>query len=381
MVLRVLGDYARNTTINLTIPFNGVAYDVKNWTSSQYVVADFKKDLTTSVNTAAWKTWALSQGSWNSSQAWKAINKVAITQTENKFDVALTNNALHQTEHVSITFKTENNKAKLYSAMDWSTWTFDKAPTTDNWAQFKDNVTKWAKADPNAKVTIKDAITQIVNNGMIDPAKSLWAKSLNDSNPNWAVKPTSGKSTDETNHIMYYTITVNDDDNKTAADYTVDIKVQYNSSPDLKLTDFIWVKTNHHAFDWASVAEKLLTSVNTNNDNSQTLIATVYQGVVPIDHSPFPNLKKFLLGISATGDDLAKIKVFIDVNSFKYIPKDDTGNNDNGEVSYKMVFYNTSDTTNKNPLTSGGEFAITKVNSDSNSADLHYINTITDTNK
>ncbi len=146
-------DYNRDKTLALSIPFNGVTYDVKNWVSPQYAVADFKQDLTTSVNTDAWKKWAIttinakfSGTNWAASDTiTNVINQAKADQNGTPFHVIMTNTThSNMKEDVMIYFMKINSKAEMYQALPVSAWNWSK-PTVDNWDKYSSSVTAWSK--------------------------------------------------------------------------------------------------------------------------------------------------------------------------------------------------------------------------------------------
>ncbi len=234
-----------NKTINLTIHFHNTAYNEDDWTAPDYTFQDFTSDTQESVLTDSWKNFAVhSKLNWNVADC--DFDQIVVAK--NSLIVKIYNKLNFTTINATITFRNENNKVWIYgeqmgaSASAAGAWVFN-GKVTDYWSKFKDDTDKWSHKTSSDPPIQPLSVLAVLKNLENTPNFNITWKSHID-NPiiddDWTVDKTNNKNTDETNHIMYYTVALLTTDN------TLDLSIHFDSkNPQLALNSFKIDKWNN----------------------------------------------------------------------------------------------------------------------------------------
>ncbi len=340
-------------TINLTIAFKNVVYDAANWTAPDYTFADFTEEATASVLTDSWKTYAKKNISDADKKTWEnadcEFGTIAADPSTKTLTLKITNKANSELAIATLKFHSVNNKVWIYGeqmgeAKSGGAWSFG-APVTISWVQYKDAATKWANGQQQAGAL---TIIDVLNNLNSDPAfPTVWKDYLPGGTTDGSFTAKERKPNDETKHIIYYEVSLDQITDPTV--FTLYVDVTQKGNDPLGLDNFsISSDTPKGVSDWGRFIEQDLINDNTDSKANQSIVTLIDEQVTAGDQ--FINMETFL----NTYDDKSKLWVKIDATSYKY---DDAGGpNKCGIVTFKMAFWFGQN--GEQALTTGGLFSV-----------------------
>ncbi len=347
-------------TIALTNKFNQVAYDVKQWTAPDYTFAQFQTAATANVKTAAWKSYAvgLINAKTDGSHNWVADNTSTVGEVvvkKQSLSVKITHLSTSESSIVTINFdKDAKNKVSLYGQDDWTA----TKPAVDTWSKFQQAVKTWGANGPDTITLWRSVLKKLSANSKFPDE---WKGKI--TNPSdvqiYRAIPTTGKSPDETNHILYYTINYVE---QSTTNRVLNVDIKQNTIEDLTADNFTISATQppppNKNKKWIKDATNILIAANTNEDYSYDIVQSIYsanQNNQNDDKRNKGNLATFFIN-NKVGDAKSNVRVIIntDPTSFNYNPKGGWPGQEDGQLTFKLQFsLKASPTT---PATTGGLF-------------------------